>query len=263
MSAREYAADAAALQVAADTIGALRAVCLALETAVTHVTEQLGDAHTLAPDARLAVDRYEEALHQAWEAYGEVFDAVTVARPQLPGSRPVDVASIMRGLRTAREHATHAAGTTGDARPRVLAAADRLARSDDPYAQAAAARLRTALARLDQLGGSLGVGTGALDRYFNALANGDDPPQQRLRRLATRRPLTSTPPATTDTDDGDPPGDGAGSAGRQPPAEVRGLAARTAASLVAAGRHHVRFRTFWQLVRHHIWQDAFRPWRSR
>ncbi|MFY1650993.1 hypothetical protein ACN27J_08855 [Solwaraspora sp. WMMB762] len=263
MSTREYAADGEALQVAADTIGALRAVCLALETAVTHVTEQLGDAHTLAPDARLAVDRYEEALHQAWEAYGEVFDAVTVARPQLPGSRPVGVATIMRGLRTAREHATHAAGTTGDARPRVLAAADRLARSDDPYAQAAAARLRTALARLDQLGGSLGVGTGALDRYFNALANGYDPPQQRLRRLAARRPLTGTPPAAADTDDGDPPGDGAGSAGHQPPTEVRGVAARTAASLVAAGRHHVRFRTFWQLVRHHIWQDAFRTWRSR
>ena len=103
MSTREYAADAAALQVAADTIGALRAVCLALETAVTHVTEQLGDAHTLAPDARLTVDRYEEALHQAWEAYGEVFDAVTVARPQLPGSRPVGVTTIMRGLRTARD----------------------------------------------------------------------------------------------------------------------------------------------------------------
>lgn len=243
MTAREYHADGEALQVAADTIGALRAVCLALESAVTHVTEQLGDGATLAPDARLTVDRYEDALHQAWEAYGDVFDAVAAARRHLPGSRPVGLASVLHGLRTARDQAGHAAATVFDTRPRLLAAADWLHRSDDRHAQAAAARLRQSLTRLHRVETSLNVATNAVDRYLDALDTDQDPPQQRRQRLARLRAIATGP--------GHP----------RPPAEVLTVAAGFAVALVVAGRQHIRFRTERQLFRQALWEDVTRNWR--
>ncbi|WP_326554508.1 hypothetical protein [Micromonospora sp. NBC_01813] len=243
MTAWEYHADGEALQVAADTISALRAVCLALEAAVTHVTEQLGDAGPLAPDARLTVDRYEDALHQAWEAYGEVHDAVAAARPHLPGSRPIGLASVLHGLRTARNQAGHATATIHDARPRLLAAADWLHRSDDRHAQRAAARLRQSLTRLDQVGASLDTGSNAVDRYLDALDTDADPPQQRRQRLARLRAIATGP--------GHP----------RPSPEVLTVAAGTAAALVTAGRAHLRFRTDWQILRQTFWDSTTRNWR--
>lgn len=220
---RSDPADGQALQVAADTIDVLRTVALAMETAVTHAEEQLdGGRH---PDAGLATDRYQAALHEAWEAYGEVLDAVTVGRPQLPGGRPVAVSSILYGLRTARHHAAHAAAQLPELRHRLAFAADRLRRSDQPPAQAAAERLTAALGRLRDVEISLALGTGAVDRYLDALDTGADPPAARIARLAAVRPMAG------------------------PNGDAVTVGTRMAATVVAANQRQLRFRTRWQLFR--------------
>ncbi|WP_326552367.1 hypothetical protein [Micromonospora sp. NBC_01813] len=217
-------ADGQALQVAAETIDVLRTVALAMETAVTHAEEQLhGGRH---PDAGLATDRYQAALHEAWEAYGEVLDAVAAGRPQLPGGRPVAVASILYGLRTARHHAAHAAAQLPGLRDRLASAADRLHRSDRPPAQAVADRLTAALGRLRDVETSLALGTGAVDRYLDALDTGADPPAARTARLAAVQPVA-----------------------RPAGGDAAAIGTRTAAAVVAANRRQLRFRTRWQLVR--------------
>ncbi|MDG4764759.1 hypothetical protein O7632_11680 [Solwaraspora sp. WMMD406] len=225
-------ADGQALQVAADTIDVLRAVALAMETAVTHADEQLDSG--LHPDARLATDRYQTALHEAWQAYGEVLDAVVAGRPQLPGGRPVAVASILYGLRTARHHAAHAAAQLPDLRHRLAYAADRLHRSDHPPARATADRLTAALGRLRDIEISLDLGSGALDRYLDALDTGVDPPAARTARLATIRPMAS------------------------PNGDAVTIGTRMAATVVAANRRHLRFRTRWQVFRQALWDNVKR-----
>ncbi|MFY1698663.1 hypothetical protein [Solwaraspora sp. WMMA2101] len=225
-------ADGQALQAAADTIDVLRAVALAMETAVTHAEEQLdGGRH---PDACLATDRYQAALHEAWEAYGDVLDAVADGRPQLPGGRPVAVASILYGLRTARHHAAHAAAQLPQLRHRLGYAADRLRRSDHAPAQATADRLTAALGRLRDVEISLDLGSGALDRYLDALDTGADPPAARTARLAAVRPMAG------------------------PNGDAVAVGTRMAATVVAAHRRHLRFRTRWQVFRQELWNNVKR-----
>jgi len=229
---RTDTADGQALQVAADMIEVLRTVALAMETTVTHAEEQLdGTRH---PDARLATDRYQTALHEAWEAYGEVLDAVSAGRPQLPGGRPIAVASILYGLQTARHHAAHAAAQLPDLRQRLAYAADRLHRSEHPHAQTTAARLAVALSRLHDVEVSLSVGTGAVDRYIDALDTGADPPAARTARLAAVRPIAG------------------------PNGDALAIGTRMAATVVAANRRHLRFRTRWQVFRRTLWNNVKR-----
>ncbi|MDG4765408.1 hypothetical protein O7632_15080 [Solwaraspora sp. WMMD406] len=233
--------DGEALRVAADTVASLRTACLALEAAVTYAGEHLAGARH--PDARTVLDRYADALTEAWEAYGDVHDAVTDARPHLPGAAPVGVAAILHGLRTARHQAQHAAVTILESRHRIGVAADRLRHSDDPRAQAAGNRLRAALAHTDQLGAGLAIGTRAIDRYLDALDTGQDPPQRRRQRLARQHPITTAGPD------------------RQPPPEVRRIGTRAAAALVAAHRDRIHFRTSWQQLRQGFWDNTKRTWR--
>jgi hypothetical protein len=225
-------ADGQTLQVAADTIDVLRAIALAMETAVTHAEEQLdGGRH---PDAGLATDRYQAALHEAWQAYGEVLDAVVAGRPQLPGGRPVAVASIVYGLRTARHHAEHAAAQLPELRHRLAYAADRLRSSDNPPAQATADRLSAALGRLRDIEISLDLGSGALDRYLDALDTGVDPPAARTARLAAVKPMAS------------------------PNGDAVAVGTRMAATVVAANRRHLRVRNRRQVFRRELWNNMKR-----
>ncbi|WJK37240.1 hypothetical protein [Solwaraspora sp. WMMA2065] len=235
MQAEVSAADGQALQVAADMIDVLRTVALAMETAVTHADEQL--AGVRHPDAGLTTDRYQNALHEAWDAYGDVLDAVSAGRPQLPGGRPVAVASILYGLQTARQHAAHAAAQLPDLRHRLAYATDRLHRSEHPHAQATADRLAVALSRLRDVEISLSVGTGAVDRYIDALDAGVDPPAARTARLAGVRPIAS------------------------PNGDALAIGTRMAATVVAANRRHLRFRTRWQVFRRTLWNNLKRELR--
>jgi len=228
-------ADGGGLRIAAESINQLRAVSLALETAVTYASEHLTGARH--HDARCALDNYEGALYHAWETYGDVHDTVTASRAHLPGSAPVTVASILSGLRIARHQAAQAAAHLPAIRHRLASAADRLQRSDDPHGRAAGTRLSDTIDRLDRLATSLAVGARAINRYLDALDTGTDPPQTRRARFAARRPVA------------------------RPDAEAGAVAARAATGALRTNQKHIHYRTSWQLFRRDFWTTFKRQWR--
>ncbi|MEO3748895.1 hypothetical protein [Plantactinospora sp. B5E13] len=167
----------------------LRAACLTVEAAVDRATRQLVGADL--PLLHAGPTRWSGALTDAWAALNLVYAGIAEAR-KLPGAEPASVRELIDGLAAAQADAERAGGVVTRVRRQLATAEDRLRRtSGDPAARVAAARWRTAIARLDLVAARLALGARAIDRYVDSLTGTAPPPRPRANPVRPTAPLVT------------------------------------------------------------------------